>query len=163
MVKYRSGKVRGVMAIGAILIAGIGRYMVLQLTHADPVVMARIAAIIDTGMIIGAGAESPRGMTGTAILSGRHVGIERGAKRHATCRTRPISNMTGDATITHDATVIDAKCWSETFGIVARSTICTGGWVGGHRGRLGGRVNTGAIVVARITRLHRGINQAVIE
>lgn len=99
-------------------------------------------------MIIGTSAESPRGMAGTAILSGRHVGVERGAKRHTARRTRPIRNMTGDAAVTHDASMVDAKCRSETLGVMARSTIRRGKRVGGHRGRLRGCVNTGVVVVA---------------
>ena len=43
---------------------------------------------------------------------------------------------------------IDAKSRNETFGVMARSTIGAGDRVSRHRGRLGGRIYTGAVVVA---------------
>ena len=154
VIKRRSCKVDGVMANVAFLIIGSGRYMIREFTDTYSIVVARCAvASSDTDMIIGASAKGSRGMASTAILDGRHVCVERGGKRHTARRTRAISNMTGDATITYDASVIDAKCWNKTFGIMARSTIGTGFWVGGHCGAFSGRVNTIAIVVTRFTRL----------
>jgi len=149
VVKYRTGKDRGVMAHAAIL---SGRQMITQHTDTDHIVVAIGAKCRGTNvtwtMTKGASAKGPRGMANTAILQGRHVFVERGGKRHAARRTRPICNMTGDATVTYDASMIDAKCRSETLGVMARSTIGCGYRVGGNRRRLGGRVNTGAIVVA---------------
>lgn len=40
VIKRRSGKVGGVMAIGAILVVRIGRYVVRQFTHANHIVVA---------------------------------------------------------------------------------------------------------------------------
>ena len=85
-------------------------------------------------MTEGAGTEGTRCMANAAILGGRHVGIERGANWHAACCTRAISNMAGEATVTHDAGMIDAKCRSETLGVMARTAIGAGGWMAGHRG-----------------------------
>jgi len=147
VVKRRISKIGGVMANGAILVVRSGRYVIREFTHTNPIVMARRAAASnDTGMIIGAGAKGTRGMTNLAILGGRHVFVERGGKR-LTARS---NTMTGIAPSCQDnwVGVVDAKCGSETLGGMARPTIGIGYWVGGHRGRLGGRVYTGAIVVA---------------
>ena len=145
MVKRRIREISCVMAIGTILAIGTGRYVVRQLTHTDPVVVARIATINDTVMIIGARAEGTRGMANTAILQGRHVGIKRGTKRHTARRTGSICNVTGKATITHDASMIE-DCLSETQSVMTYAAILsvrgTMSW------RQPGRVNTGAVVVA---------------
>ena len=164
VVKYYICKVDGGMANVAFLVIGSGRYMIWEFTDTDSIVVARCAATSSSiEMIIGASAKSSRSMASTAILGGRHVRVERGGKRHAARRTRAISNMTGDATITHDASMINAKCWSETFGVMARSTIGTGVWVDRHCGSFSGRVNTIVIIVAGFTRLYCGIKQAVVE
>jgi len=138
-------KVGDIMANGAILAIGSGRYVIRQLPYTDPVVVARIAAITDTGMVVGACAEATRGMANTAILQGRHVGIERGAKRHTARSTGSICNVTGEATITHDASMIEDSV-SETHSVMTHATILS------VRGtmirRQSGRVNTGAVVVA---------------
>ena len=63
------------VAIGTILIVGAGRDVIDGLARADHVVVASRAAIIDVGMIIGAGAECARSMAKTAIQKCRHVGI----------------------------------------------------------------------------------------
>jgi hypothetical protein len=65
--------------------------------------------------------------------------------------------------IVHHTVMIEAKCGSKTFGVMTRATIGTGYRVGGHGRRLGGRVNTGAIIVTGFTRLYCCINQAVVE
>lgn len=76
VVKPSISKVRGVMAIGAILGIGIGRYVIEEFTHTNPVVVTGVAAISDTGMIIGTGGKGAWGMTILAILGGDwHVGI----------------------------------------------------------------------------------------
>ena len=72
-------------------------------------------------MIKGASAKSARGMASTAILGGRHVGIKRGAKWHAACRTCPIRNMTGKAAITHDTSMI--KDLSKILSVMAQTTV----------------------------------------
>lgn len=63
------------VAIDAILVVGTGRDVIDGLARADHVVVASRAAIIDIGMIIGAGAKCARGMANTAIQKRRHVGI----------------------------------------------------------------------------------------
>lgn len=75
MLKRRVLEVRGVMAIDAILGVGIGRYVIKELTDANPVVMTGVAAAINTSMIIGPGGKRARGMASTAIQQRRHVGI----------------------------------------------------------------------------------------
>ena len=148
MVECGASKGGGVMAVVALLVARGGRYVIQQFTYTNPVVMARrAAASSDTDMIKGASAKCSRSMAGTAIFTGRHVSIERRAQGHAARGTRAISNMTGNATISLDAGMIDAKCWEETLGIMARSTIGCSEGVAGHRGRFGGCVDTGIVVV----------------
>ena len=66
--------------------------------------------------------ESTGGMTSTTILGGRHVLVEWGGKRHTARRTRAIGNMTGDATITHDASMIDERA-NESIGVMAITTV----------------------------------------
>ena len=66
------------MAIGAILVIGIGRYVIRELADTDHIVVARITVIRHAGMIIGARAEGTRGVTNLAILAvDRHVLVER--------------------------------------------------------------------------------------
>jgi len=147
MVKRRIRKIGCIMAIDTILAVGAGRYVVWQLTHTDHVVVARIAAINDIGMIIGARAEGTRGMAIAAVLvvySARVIGIS----RHMIGRLATGRNAMAGLAIVHDARMIDAKSRNKAFGVMARSTIGVGDRVCRHRGRLGGRVNTGAVVVA---------------
>lgn len=64
--------------------------------------------------------------------------------------------------VVYNTVMIEAEGRREAFGGMARSTIgCCYGVV--KRGRLGGRINTGAVVVAGFTRLHHGVNHAVVE
>ena len=132
MVECSIGKIYCVMANGAILAVGTGRYVVRQLTHTDHVVVTRIAAINDIGMIIGARAEGTRGMAIAAILivySARVIGNS----RHMIGRLATGRNAMAGLAIVHDVRMIDAKCWSETFGVMARSTIGVGDRVCRHR------------------------------
>lgn len=133
MVKRRIGKIRCVMAIGAILAIGTRRDVVRQLTNTDHVVVARIAAINDTGMIIGARAEGTRGVAIAAILvvySARVIGTG----RHMIGRLATGGNTMAGLAIVHDARMIDAKSRYKTFGVMARSTIGVGDRVSRHRG-----------------------------
>ena len=75
VIKGRIGKVRGVMAIDAILGIGIGWYVIKEFTDANPVVVTGVATAINTSMIIGPGRKRARGMANTAIQQCRHVGI----------------------------------------------------------------------------------------
>lgn len=78
--KGRNRKTGGVVAVDAILVIGIGRYVIRQLTDTDYIVVARGTAVRDTGMIIGARAEGPRSVTRLAVLTeGRHMLVERRA------------------------------------------------------------------------------------
>ena len=138
VVKRCSSKVGGVMANGAILVVGIGRYVIWQFTNTDRIVMARFTVINDTGMIIAAGGKGARAVANTTILNGRHV-VGRFAAG--------INAMAG-RTIVHEVRMIN-ECTSETFSIMARSTIGNGSRVGGHRRCFSGRVNTIAIIVAQ--------------
>jgi hypothetical protein len=137
VVKRHSSKVGGVMANGAVLVVGTGRYVIRKFTDTNRVVVAGVAATSDAGMVIGASAKGARVVTNTAVLIGRHV-IERFTAR--------INTMTG-RTIVHDVRMID-ECTRETIRVMAGATIVRGSRVGGHRGSLSGSVNTIAIVVA---------------
>ena len=134
VVKRRISKVRDVMAYGAIR---SGWHVINVLTNIDHIIVAGFTVISDTDMIKAAGGKSARGVTNTAVFSGRHV-VEGFTTR--------INTMAGRA-IVHDDRMID-ECTSETLGVMARATIGVGRWVGGHRRCFTGRVNTIAIVVA---------------
>ena len=125
MVKRRIRKIGCVMAIDTILAVGAGRYVVRQLAHTDHVVVARIAVIDDSElvMVIGACAKRARRMTYLAILSGRHVFIESGGKRLTGSR----NTVTGIAPSCQNSRVgvINRECTSETFSVMARTTICS--------------------------------------
>lgn len=73
VVKRRTSKVGGVMANSAVLGVGTGRYVIRQFSDTNRVVVARVTATGDTGMVIGARGKGARGMANTAILGGRHV------------------------------------------------------------------------------------------
>ena len=124
MVKRRIGKIRCVMAIDTILIE-TGRYVIREFIHTDHAVVARITVIDDTElvMVIGACAKRARRMTYLAILSGRHVFIESGGKRLTGSR----NTVTGIALSCQNSRVgvIDRECTSETFSVMARTTICS--------------------------------------
>ena len=110
--------------------------MINELANNDHIVMTRFTVTDDTGMIIGASGKGARGVTNTTILGRRHVIARFTARRNT---------VTGCA-IVHDVGMID-ECTSETIGVMAHATIGGGDRVGGHRGRLGGRINTIVIVV----------------
>ena len=59
--------------------------------------------------------------------------------------------------------VIYAKCRDKALGGMARTTIGRSCRVSRYRGRFGRCVNTGVVVVAPFARLHRRVNQAVVE
>jgi len=173
--KRCSSKVGGVMANGAILVVGSGRYVVQELTYTNPAVVARITVSDLTKMVIGARAKSPQGMAvATILVTGRtrivrigwHVRIDRCGKWFA-CGSnlwwyRVVIAMARLA-VGHNTVMIEAEGRSETLGVMTRSTIGCGYRVGGHRRRLGGRVYTRTIVVAGFTRLYRWVKQAVVE
>ena len=121
MIERRISKVSGVMAVDAILINGTSWYVVCQFADADPVVMTCITATDHAGMVVGACGESPRSMAIGAILiirCGWHVRVEKRGRRFAAGSTRSVGNMTTVGTATGDASMIDVKCWSETFGVM---------------------------------------------
>ena len=161
--KRRWSKGGGVVAVDAILVIGIGRYVIRQLTDTDYIVVARRTVAHDTGMIIGARAEGPRRVTDLAILTeGRHMLVERRAQRY-TGRINTV--MTVIATLRQNSRirVIDAKCRDKALGGMARTTIGRSCRVSRYRGRFGRCTNTGVVVVAPFARLHRGVNHAVVE
>lgn len=83
MAEYRAGKAYGVVTGNTILVIGIGGYVIIEFTHADPVIVAARATAEYAGMVIAARAECPGCMTGLAILGANgHVGIERRAQRY---------------------------------------------------------------------------------
>ena len=161
MVEYSAGEVRGVkVAIGTILVIGIGRYVVQQLTHTDPAVVTQITVSDNTEMVIGASAKGTERMAVAAILvAGRtrivricwHVRIERRGTWFAcgsNIRWYRVVIAMARLAIVHNTVMIEAEGRREALGVMARSTIGRGSRMSGHRGRLRGRVNTGAIVVA---------------
>ena len=143
-----------------------GWYVVRKCTDTDPVVVARRAAAsggID--MIIGARAESARGMAVATILVtgstrivriGWHVRIEKCGKWFA-CG----SNAMAGLAIVHDISMIKDSI-SKTFCIVAPTTILGSGSMSIS---IGGRCsfNARASVMAGLTGLVRCIQQGVVE
>jgi len=111
------------VAVGTVLVAWAGRYVVRQFSDTDHIVMTCVAAGRDTGMVIGAGTECARGMAGAAIFAAWHMLVERGAEREAARRPGAVSNMTGNTAIADDAGMIDAEGRVEALCIVARPTI----------------------------------------
>ncbi len=132
MVKQCSDKAGCRMTVGAILIVRCCRYVIEEFSYADPVVVTRITAIDDAGVVIGTGTERTRCMTNTAVLAGRHVCIERRAWGHAARRTGAIRYMAGDATIINNARMIDTECRAEAQGVMTETAIRTGWRVAGH-------------------------------
>lgn len=124
MVKRRTSKGYGVMADGAILVIGGGRYVVRQFTDTDHIVVARVAATDKRRacMTKDASAKSTRSMANTTILIGIHVSIERGAKRFTACFPNKTSMAAGCRAIIYDAGMID-DCVSKTLGVMAQSAI----------------------------------------
>ncbi len=122
VVKRHSCKVGGVMANGAVLIVGTGRYVIRQFTDTNRVVMARVTATSNTG----ASGKGTRGVTNTTVLGGRHV-VGRFTARSIT--------MTGVAPFTHNvrAGMIDESA-NESLGDMAAAAIRVCYDVGGHCG-----------------------------
>lgn len=67
-------KIRGVVAIHAILVVGIGRNVIRQLAQGNHVVVAGVATVGNTRMVISAGSKRAWIVANAAILDGRHVG-----------------------------------------------------------------------------------------
>jgi len=160
VIKHCSSKVDGVMTNGAILITGSGRYVIRQFTHSNYIVVTQSTVCDNTGMVIGASAKGARGMAVTTILvTGRtrivrigwHMRIEWSGKRFACSGNlrwyRVVIAMASLAVVNYTV-MIEAEGRREAFGAVTRTTIGVGDDVTGHGGRLGGCVNTGAVVVA---------------
>ena len=161
--KGRNSKTGGVVAIDAILVIGVGRYVIRELTDTDYIVVARRTVVRDTGMIIGARAEGPWSVTRLAIqTAGRHMLVERRAQRYTGCID---TVMTVIATLRQNSrvSVIYAERRDKALGGMARTAIGRSCRVSRYRRRFGRCINTGVVVVAPFARLHRGINHAVVE
>ena len=160
VIKHRRSKVDGVMTNSTILVSGSGRYVIRQFTHTNHIVVAHITVSDNTGMVIGASAKGAKGMAVTTILvTGRtrivrigwHVRIEWCGKRFAcggNLRWYRVVIAMASLAVVHYTVMIETEGRREAFGVMTRSTIGVGEYVSGHGGRLGGCVNTGAIVVA---------------
>ena len=109
-------------------------------------------------MIKGASGKGTRGVTNTAIFSGRHVFVESSGERF-TARINTI--MTGRA-IVHDVGMID-ECTSETIRVMARTTVFCSDNLMCCRIRCRYGVNTSAGIVTGVTPLYRCVKQAVVE
>lgn len=162
VVKRRTSKGGGIMAHGAILVVRSGRYVVREFTHADHIIVTRVAATHKrrAGMTKGASAKRPRGVANLAILGSWHVFIERRTKwLAARCNT-----VTGVAPLCKNSRVgvVDAKCGDKTFGVMARAAICCRVLMSCCR-RRHSSINTIVCSVAGFTRLYRRINQSVVE
>lgn len=145
------------MAIHAILVGGIGRYVIRQLTQGDHVVMAGATTVVDTCVVISAGSKGAWTVANAAILNGWHVvGV------HTDCRSRAIGYMTGEAAITHDTGMIKSRI-GEIVGVMADATVLGGYRVCRYRCPLARGVDTVGIAVAGFAGHDRGVNQAVIE
>jgi len=141
VVKRGHSEVRGVMAVGAILVIGIGRYVVNEFTHTDHIVVARRAATNDTGMIIGASGKGAWSMTNTTVFSGWQV-VQRFTAR--------VNAMAGIAPDGQDSRigVVDGERRGETVGGMAIAAIGDGCQVSGHCRPLSECVNTVVVIVA---------------
>lgn len=161
--KRHNSKAGGVMAIDTILVIGVRRYVIRQLADADHIVVARSTVICYASMIIGTRAKSTRRVTNLAILAvDRQMLVERRTQGY-TGRVNTIVTVIAPLRQDSRVSVVYTKRGDKALGAVARATIGCGCRVDRYRGRFGRRVNTGAIVVARFTRLHHGIDQAVVE
>ena len=147
VVEYCTGERYGVMTVDAVLVIGIGGYVIVEFTDTDAVIVAAGAAADDAGMIIAARAESTRGMTDLAIVrADGHVCIERCAKRY-TRRIDTVVTVVAALRQNRWIGVIDSKCRNEALGVVARATIRGCAQMNWRIRRRPG-VNTGAAVVA---------------
>ncbi len=127
MRKGHAREIGGVMAIRAILVSGIGRYVITELAQRNYIVVAGVAAVDDTRVIIGSGCKGAGRVTNAAVIDGWHMsGV------HAYCRTRPVGNMTGEAAIAHDTGMIESRT-GEIVGVMADTTILGGSGVRRYR------------------------------
>ncbi len=126
VVKRYISKVAGVMAHGAVLVVGTGRYVIRQFTDTNHIIVAGVAATSNTGMVIGTSAKGTRGVTNTTVFSGRHMVVRFTARR---------ITMTGVAPFAHNvrAGMIDESA-NESFGVMAAAAIRVCCDVGGHCG-----------------------------
>jgi len=160
--EHRASKGRGIeVAVRTVLVVGIGGNVVNRFAGNDYIVMAIRAIRDNTRVIIGASGKGARGMAIPAVQGCRHM-IRRFAAR---VDWSPGISMAGIATRGQDyrVGVVDAKCRREAFSVVASTTVGAGYRVRGYGGRLGGRVDTGGVIVARLAGLHRWVDHAVIE
>jgi hypothetical protein len=162
VIKCHIRKVSNNMADRAILVVGIGRYVIRQFTYTNNIVVARITSG-NTGMIIGASTKGARGMAIAAILvTGRtrkirigwHVRIERCGKWFA-CGSNlwwywAVIAMACLA-IVHDTGMIKDSI-SKAFCIVTPTTIFSSVSMCLSICRRCG-INARAYVMARLTRL----------
>ena len=125
VVKRHRSKVGGVMANGAVLVVGTGRYVIRQFTNTNLIIVAGVTTTYkrSAGMIKAASGKGARAVTNTTIFSGRHV-VER--------FTAGIHTMTGCA-IVHDVGMIDESA-NESLGVMAAAAIRVCCDVCGHCG-----------------------------
>ena len=111
------------MTVDAVLVIGIGGYVIVEFTDADAVIVTAGAAADDAGMIIAARAESTRGMTDLAIVrTDGHVCIERCAERY-TRRIDTVVTVVAALRQNRWIGVIDSKCRDEALGVVAGAAV----------------------------------------
>lgn len=113
-----------------------GWQMIAELADGDHVVVAHLAAVDHTEVIIGAGGESARRVADAAVFAGRHVVGQFPASADP---------MTGGTVI--DNTGMVEHPLGEAVGVVTGTAVVIGGGVGGG-GRLSGRSNAVVVVVA---------------
>lgn len=131
------------MADRAILVVGIGRYVIWQFTYTNNIVVARITSG-NTGMIIGASTKGAWGMAVATILVidrtrkiwiGWHVRMERCGKWFA-CGSNlrwywAVITMAG-LTVVSNTGMVEAEGRREAFGVMTRATIGRGNNVRGY-------------------------------
>lgn len=149
VIEGRIGKFGGGMAIGAILIARIGRQVIHELADADHVVVTQRAVIHDARMIVGAAFEGAGGMAHRAIFEGWHV-----VQRRAAC-----GNPMTRSAVVDDATMIENGA-GESHGVMANAAIGVSGWVSEG---LPERVDAVVVIVASRTRLRDRVDDGMVE
>ena len=155
VVKRRTRKFGGGMAVGAILRIGIGRHVINQLTNRDHIIVAGVAAVHDTGMIEGATGKGARCMAHGAILIG-------GGGRHVVERFTTCCHAVAVGAVVDDAGVIGKRA-EERIGIVAIPAIGVCYRVGGYCRAFSGRTDTVVIVMAGRARLRYRVDDGVVK
>ena len=182
MVNRRAGKIDGIQVANAAILRG--RYVALQFTQGDYVVMAVCAGglrAIETQIMVECTAQKRARVVAVGAIpivgrgwytrvsdGGRHMGVNQlvAGRRpefvgRLTARCCPMTEIASVADNRRNAVVGHRN--GKTRGAVTKRTILGCCRVCRYRRPLAGRVDAVAIVVAGFAGYHRGVDQAVIE